>query len=324
MLLTPYDDMLTLLSDQGFSEPRQWLAYASQHRLRPVPAQHLTCCPNCRHEGRNALGQYVYYSHLTHLQRCCQCALIYADVRLDPSIIKDHFERTYKDDGYFLTQRRAVFQQLAHWVGARAPLGGRVLDVGGATGALMREVRATRPDLHMTLSDLSSTACQEASGNGFAVICAGIADLAELPDPFDVVVMSDVIYYEPDIPLLWKILPGLVAKGGTLILRVPNKLFFIRLSQALRQLTPRRARMADHVHFFNPEHAYIFTPAFLLRQLRQVGFTARCLPARALRQTGWKNSAAALLDFAASSVATLSGGRLIVSPSLLVVAKHTG
>jgi SAM-dependent methyltransferase len=188
----------------------------------------------------------------------------------------------------------------------------------------MREVRASRPDLHMTLSDLSTTACQEASGNGFAVICAGIADMAELPDPFDVVVMSDVIYYEPDIPILWKILPGLVAKGGTLLLRVPNKLFLIRLSQALRQITPRRARMADHVHFFNPEHAYIFTRPFLLRQLRQIGFSAHCLPARALRKAGWKESAATLLDLAAGSAAALSGERLIISPSLLVVAEHTG
>jgi SAM-dependent methyltransferase len=321
---TPHDDMLTLLVAQGFSEPQRWLPYASRHRLRPVPAQHLTCCPNCRQEGNKSIGQYVYYSHLTHLQRCRRCSLIYADVRLDPSIIQAHFERTYKDDGYFLTQRRAVFQQLAYWVGVRAPLGGRVLDVGGATGALMREVRAARPDLHMTLSDLSSTACQEASGNGFAVICAGIADLAHLPEPFDVVVMSDVIYYEPDIPLLWRILPGLVAKGGTLILRVPNKLFFIRLSQILRQLNPRYARMADHVPFFNPEHAYIFSRSFLLRQLRQLGFTPRCLPARALRKGGWRKGAAGLLDLSARGAAALSGERLIISPSLLVVAEHTG
>jgi 2-polyprenyl-3-methyl-5-hydroxy-6-metoxy-1,4-benzoquinol methylase len=324
MVLSPNDDMLTLLTAQGFSEPQKWLPYATRHRLRSVPAEHLLCCPNCGHEHRRPIAQYVYYSHLTHLQHCRQCSLIYADVRLDPSIIKDHFERTYKDDGYFLQQRRAVFQQLAHWIATCAPLKGRVLDVGGATGALMMEVFSIRPDLHMTLSDLSSTACQEAEGKGFAVICGGIAELATLPHPFDVVVMSDVIYYEPDIRTLWQILPGLVAKGGTLILRVPNKLFFIRLGQTLLRLTPGRTRMADQVPFFNPEHAYIFSRTFLVQQLKQLGFTPRCFPARALRKGGWKKTAAELLDLSAWSAATLSGERLIISPSLLIVAEHTG
>jgi hypothetical protein len=117
------------------------------------------------------------------------------------------------------------------------------------------------------------------------------------------------------------VLPNLIAAKGTLLLRVPNKLFFIRCSHALRKLAPR-ARMVDRAPFFNPEHAYIFSRTFLVRQLRQMGFAARCLPARALRPGGWKKGATALLDLTAWSAATLSGERLIISPSLLVVAEH--
>ena len=88
------------------------------------------------------------------------------------------------------------------------------------------------------------------------------------------VVMSDVIYYEPEPAKLWTLLPNLVTPGGIVIIRVPNRLSLIRLAQAIRRfVTSKRARdMRDRIMFFNPEHLFIFSRRLLTRRLSSLGF----------------------------------------------------
>ena len=148
--------------------------------------------------------------------------------------------------------------------------GGRVLDFGGATGHFLAAVRRRRPDLRVTLIDISESACRCARETyGLEAICGSLSALKRVAAPFDVVVMSDVIYYEPEAATLWKLLPSLMADGGALLIRGPNVWRLIRVCQSvLRAVGTRRAwAHRDRIAFFNPEHLFVFSRRFLTRDL---------------------------------------------------------
>lgn len=320
-------DLLEVLAAQGFAPPERWLDFARGNGVRRVPADKLLVCPDCHSPRRDKLGHYVHYSHLVQLVQCRDCTLVYSDTRFKPDLLGAHFEENYKDDNYFLTRRRAIFRQLIELIDRAAPPAGRVLDVGGATGHLMAATRQVRPDLDITLNDLSVAACQRASERGFATLCGGISSLRALPQPFDVVVMSDVIYYEPDIHALWQLLPQLVAPGGTLIIRVPNKLALIKIGQSvLAYCWPQRARMNHKIYLFNPEHLFIFPCEFLIKKLQSIGFPqVQALPAAPLLSDSPADRLLApLLSTASRLIYTLARGRLVISPALVIVARRAG
>src|SRR5437868_6180727 len=148
--------MLSVLAGNvGFAQPAEWVDYALRYHFRPVRAERVRACPNCGGIDSTKLGQYVYYSTLHGLRECRTCGLVYADARIDPSIVQHHFESTYKDEEYFRRLRAPIFRQLAALVDRHAPGSGRVLDIGGAKGHLMAEVQRRRPDLELTVNDLS-------------------------------------------------------------------------------------------------------------------------------------------------------------------------
>jgi len=315
-----------VLRQQGFSEPLRWLEYARQHHFRPTPSQRLARCPDCGGERSRDLGQYVYYSTLARLRFCQRCRLAYSDIRLDQAVVRAHFESVYKDERYFTTQRRRVFEQLAGLVDRFAPLGGSVLDFGGAKGHLLWVVTQRRPDLRVTLMDVSGSACAWArAAYGFAAIPGSVTALQTVEEPYDVVVLSDVIYYEPEAPKLWHLLPRVVAAGGAVVIRVPNSLGTIRLAQhAIRAVTRRSAwAMRDRIMFFNPEHLFVFSRDFLVTKLRALGFhdvVAR--PAEVGIPGGFRSVARfAWLAFARAAY-RLSGGRAILTPSLIVSGRR--
>ncbi|RFA30938.1 hypothetical protein CAI21_02880 [Alkalilimnicola ehrlichii] len=318
--------LLQTLTQQGFHPPQAWLGYARTHGIRPVPAKKLTQCPHCGSRHQHKIGQYVYFSHLVKLNQCGNCFLLYSDTRFPNEIIDQHFELNYKDEAYFLHQRRQIFRQIADLVSSAAPLKGRILDVGGAKGHLMAVVQRQRPDLQITVNDLSNDACASAAAHfGFETICGGLSSLDDVVQTFDVVVMSDVIYYEADVQALWRLLPSLVAPGGTLIIRIPNKLLPIKLWQRLsRRLAPHKIDTRDRIPLFNPEHLFIFPPHFLAQQLHLIGFQAiQRLPSRPLTKPGGKEVVQPLLHTAARLVHSVSKGRLVISPSLLLIANRS-
>ncbi len=316
-------DMRSLLAEQGFNPPDPWLDYARRRGFRPVPAQRLAQCPQCGSGGVRRLGQYVYFSHLARLCECPVCALVYSDLRLPDAVNADHFEASYKDEDYFERARAAVNRQLVRLVTRSAAEGARVLDVGAATGRLMAGVRRRRPDLWITVSDISQAACRRAERSGLAAVCSDIAGLRP-EQPFDVVVMSDVIYQEPDLGQLWAALPRLVAPGGVLIVRLPNKLSWIRLYQrSLLALAPQRAAAQDRVPLFNPEHLYVFAPGFLRQRLHEQGFAdVRSHPARSLRGGPVRTAAAAVVDAGAWAAYRLLPGTPVLAPSRIMTGRR--
>lgn len=318
------DEMLGILRENlGFDHPEAWLPYARKHAFKRVAATPVRTCPDCGGEARRTWGQYAYYSTLIRLRECGRCGLVWADAHIDPGVLRQHFEVVYKDEDYFRSARSAIFEQLAGIADRLAPRGGRVLDVGGARGHLMHRLAQRRPDLHLTVHDLSRAATDHAATQfGLATLNGDAEELAACPHRFDVVVLSDVIYYEPKLHAVWRALDRLVRPGGAVVIRIPNKSHWIRLAQAWFRLTHpgRRGALQNRVRFFNPEHIFLLRRPYLFRRLRRLGFrTMHALPSPPLG--GVVPEAIRATFFRAATMANaLSGRTLVLTPSQVVVA----
>lgn len=140
----------------------------------------------------------------------------------------------------------------------------------------MAAVILRRPDLGVTVHDLSKVATDFAANtHRFPTLTGDAHTLASHRERYDVVVLSDVLYYEPHLTVMWSALSKLVRPGGTVLIRVPNRAPLVRLSQLWRQLAHSRIRQIeqDRVSFYNPEHIFLFRRGYLRRRLRSVGFS---------------------------------------------------
>lgn len=320
------NEMIELLKfNKGFTDPERWVEYGITHNFQKIKAEKLKECPDCNARSIKHIGQFVYYSTLVNLQACSQCGLVFTDTRIDPKVISSHFEKAYKDEKYFLHRRRRIFDQIARIADNVAPRGGRVLDVGGAKGHLLARLQKRRPDLNLVLNDLSIEACDHAESiYGFETIWGGIKELELVQVRFDVIILSDVIYYEPDLRKLWDVLPCLLSENGTIIIRVPNKLALIRLWQLINRAIPRPAdrKINDKIKFFNPEHLFVFCRRYLLTRLKKLGFhQVHAIPSELLLrdpQDLWHP----LFYHFGKIIWMLSFGKIVITPSLLVVAQN--
>jgi SAM-dependent methyltransferase len=314
--------MLEILQfNQGFLHPEKWIKYGIKHHFEKIKAAKLQGCPDCRNKLSNFVGQYVYYSTLISLRECAKCGLIFSDTRIDPQVIKSHFEQAYKTEAYFKHGRRQIFKQISNLVCHYAPQGGKVLDVGGAKGHLLFAVKSRRPDLCCVVNDLSKEACDHAALEfGFQTILGGVNELNKISSRFDVIIMSDVIYYEPELRNLWEILPLLVYENGAVIIRVPNKLALIRSWQFMNSATTifRDSEIQDKIKFYNPEHLYVFSRRYLMMRLKKIGFEKIIsIPSELLnRKRG--ELLPHLWYFFCKLIWTLSYGKFIISPSLII------
>jgi 2-polyprenyl-3-methyl-5-hydroxy-6-metoxy-1,4-benzoquinol methylase len=320
-------DMRVLLQHNvGFDDSPRWVDYARSHGFSPVKATRVERCPDCSGSpGPRTWGQYVYYSTLIHLLECADCGLVWADAHIDPATIRGHFEVAYKDDEYFRVSRRPIFDHLVGVIDEVAPRDARVLDIGGARGDLMAQLVARRPDVGVVVNDISAAATDWVAANrGFATLTGGADALASHRERYDVVVLSDVLYYESQLRVLWDALSRLVAPGGSIVIRVPNKRVPIALGQMAYRLTRARSRRAlqDRIPFFNPEHIFLFRQQYLRRRLHSAGFTeVQALPSPLLagRTSAATGSALFIL---ASGVNRLLGHTLVLTPAMVVVGRR--
>ena len=259
-----------------------------------------------------------------NLLECVNCKLVFSDARIDPDVIQEHFETAYKDETYFLLKRKRIFKQISRLADRFCPKNGSVLDVGGAKGHLLAALKIRRNDLSLVLNDISREACDYAEQEyGFHTITGGISKLENIPSRFDVIILSDVIYYEPELRRLWNILPHLLEKNGTIIFRLPNKLFLIRFWQLLSRLIsrPKDNEMRDKIRFFNPEHLYVFSRRYLLKRLKSAGFNKVIATPSELLSSSRGDFLHPFIYYLCKTIYILTFRKLIFTPSLLVIAR---
>jgi len=324
-----HEEMLEILRQNvGFDSPQRWLDYALKHAFQRVHAVPITECPDCGSSPRRQLGQYVYYSTLIRLRECANCGLIWADAKLPPSVVGRHFDRVYKDDLYFVKARRLVFSHMAELIDQLTRPRARILDVGGAKGHLMHQVRTRRPDVRIVVNDISEESTRWASEKfGFDTICGDAQALARHDGTYDLVVLSDVLYYIADVAAFWAIVSRLLAPGGVLLIRVPNKLASIKFCQGLK-LAGRAVGvhngLQDRVPCFNPEHIYVFSLRYLQRRLKTLGFEiVRVMPSPSICRGSRLADAMLTGTFRVlTAVSRLTWERLTLSPSMVVIGLH--
>lgn len=317
----------TLLANNvGFDDIERWLEYARRHAFKPVKATKILHCPDCGAAPKaQTWGQYVYYSTLISLLECSHCGLVWANVRLDHDVIRNHFESAYKDDDYFVRSRRAIFRHMVDLIVDLCPRGGRVLDIGGARGHLMAQVVARRPDLTVVVNDISEAATNWVAENlGFAALTGGADELALHQEQYQVVVLSDVLYYEPNLPVLWSALSRLVCQEGSIVIRVPQKSGLIFVAQRWYRLTHTKAQQAvqDRIRFFNPEHIYIFRKHYLRSRLASIGFERIEFFPSPLLVSGSEQGLKSILFAIAQIVNKVTRRSVVLTPAMIVVGQR--
>ena len=314
--------LAVLQQNVGFDRPARWLDYARRHGFQRVEAVKVDRCPDCGGDPGRFWGQYVYYSTLVRLCECTKCELIWADAHIDPRVLRAHFERAYKEEEYFGDARAAIYRHLARVIGSVAPAGARVLDIGGARGDLMHQVVLHRPDLRVTVHDISRAATAWATTNfGFATLLGDADELASRSEQYEVVILSDVLYYEPKLTVLWTALSRLICRGGAIVIRVPNKLLLMRLGQLWLRISQMKERrlLQDHVPFFNPEHVFVFRGRYLRRRLKSIGFTQVRIGPSPLLKGPIPDVVGSSVFRLASTANRVSLGSLVLTPGMLVV-----
>lgn len=299
------NDMLDVLrSNHGFSTLDHWLPIATREQFRPVKATPIHACPDCGASPYGTVGQYVHYSTLMRLRECA-CGLIWSDAALDPQVIAQHFETTYKDEKYFEQRRARIFSQLSDLVSVHTPLGGSVIDIGGGMGHLMNVTRQRRPDLALTVLDLSEDSVAYCRNHfGIDANAGALGDLGSVR--YSTAVLSDVLYYEGDMARAWDVLSRI---ADTLIIRGPNKLKWIRAAS-------KYGPLQTSIKHFNPEHQFIFSREYIERRLRRVGFASvETIPSAALVK--WNSR---LVDCYSALAYQLTGA--IKSPSMITIARR--
>lgn len=151
---------------------------------------------------------------------------------------------------------------------------GRLLEVGAGSGGFVRVALARGWKVDAT--EVSESGLQALRTTGATVFAGDLASGNYADGQFDLVVSVEVIEHLP-APLdhvreMWRV----TRPGGLLVLTTPN---FNGLS---RRYLGIRWRVID------PEHLGYFTPATLLRLLRDVGYTSVRVSARSLDVLSWR------------------------------------
>lgn len=146
------------------------------------------------------------------------------------------------------------------------PAGGRVLDLGCASGGLLALLRARAA--HLAGLDPSATATHAAAQVADHVVQGALEDpdLPFEPGSFDLVVLADVLEHLPDPLTALRRAGGWCRPGGALLLSVPN------IAHWTARLTLARGRWPAHDSgTFDSSHLRWFTRESVATLLAEAG-----------------------------------------------------
>jgi len=323
------DELLEILCyNKGFDNPERWLNYARLHSFKKREAVYCPLCPDCKGEEGKVIGQYIHFNQLVRLRKCRLCGLAYSDVLLDENFWAEYFEDVYKNETYFVEQRNLIYKGIISIISklVNRSRSFTAIDIGGAKGHLSHLISSYFPKSDTTLTDISEEACRYAKEYfSLRVICCDIDGLKKLNKKYTLVLLIDSLYYSPAINDAWKTISQMVDDDGSLILRLPNKLWGVICCQKMLRLISSKARkgMQDKIIGINPEHIRFFSVRYLRDRISNLGFhsftvypSPPLLPLHPLKRV-----LARLFWILAISLYELSFGKVLITPSIIVTAK---
>lgn len=265
------------------------------------PRQHVPCNHCGKDDAALAAVQNGY-----RIVRCRGCGLVYVDPRPSaeslPGLYADYHVRDGGDEASWNRLMGGNFREAAECLeqarGASGP--GRLLDVGCGYGGFVRTMRDRGWDAE---GIDPSPATVAAAVRGGLPVRPGTLDEAE--GRYDAVTLFYVLEHLPDPSAALRRLFGLLAPGGTLLLRVPHTAPIVR---ALRPLG------LDGTLFDPPYHLFDFPPAVLGDMLREAGFVAvRTFPgAPTIPSRPFPRFVSRFTGGVAAALFALTGGRFLL------------
>lgn len=232
------------------------------------------------------------------------------------------------ESAIYSRSKRRIIRELVSDLAAFRPGGGRLLDIGCASGEIMKA--AARAGWDCAGVEISPRLAAEASAAGFPVHAGGLETLRTPDSSFDAAVFYDVLsLVEAPRPLLDRAF-ALLRPGGAVFIRELNAAFHLR-ALALSGLAPLRPLGLRP----GVAHNWNYTPAAMRALLSGSGFEGvRLRNSRPTSgdpyATGGRLGAAAVVVFksvffaAARAAEILSGGRVLAASAFAASARKPG
>ncbi|MEW5947007.1 MAG: class I SAM-dependent methyltransferase [bacterium] len=202
--------------------------------------------------------------------RCTACGLMFVDapreIKEIANLYAEDYFSNYNRLGYgyenYMGHRHLYFDLFTRRIEEleKHRKGGRLLDVGCATGVFMDVARFRGWEVHGV--DVSPFASGVARNYYNLDVFTGVLEESGFPAGwFDVVFMHDVIEHVPDPPSLLTEARRVLTDDGLLVINTPNAAGLLARTLGKRWF-----------HYKPQEHLFYFTPATLTAMLDKAGF----------------------------------------------------
>ena len=267
----------------------------------PIPEQVVPCNHCGADDAALAAVQNGY-----RIVRCRGCGLVYVNPRPPaeslPGLYADYHVRDGGDEASWNRLMAGNFREAATVLertrGGAGP--GRLLDVGCGYGGFVKLMRIRGWEAEGI--DPSKATVAAAAKIGVPV---RLGTLDEAEGTYDAITLFYVLEHLPDPSGALRKLFGLLAPGGTLLLRVPHTAPIVSLLRPFG---------LDGTLFDPPFHLFDFPPALLGEMMRKAGFSdirtfpgAPTVPSRLLPR-----AVSGITGTVAAALFTLSGGRFLL------------
>jgi 2-polyprenyl-3-methyl-5-hydroxy-6-metoxy-1,4-benzoquinol methylase len=218
----------------------------------------MTPCSECGSRDRRPLMRVGGGERSAWLLRCGGCRLVQPE-RLPTDAELQEYYRTYSYDDpaswRLDSATEAALDRLADSLD-RYRTSGRLLDVGCGAGSVLRAM--SRHGWCAEGQEISTAAAHRLKKEGFRIHAGALGGLEKGTEPFDVIVMSEVIEHLPAPHVTLVAAHDLLRPGGALYLTTPN---FGSLSRRVLRDRWRAIELPEHLSYF--DHSAL--PAFLKR-----------------------------------------------------------
>lgn len=275
-------------------------------------------CPNCGSEARSD----VLSDYGRTIKKCSGCGLMYVTPRPSEESVRDYFANEYIVDEsslgtHFTSHRARSLKREADIVKRLVPTGGKLLDVGAASGYFLAEF--AQDNMWNVIGVEPSPMAAKSGSERYSIeIRSGfVADQSFSGNSFDVVTSLDAFILHLNVHEDLIEFQRVLKPGGFLVFEIPGLRYrFLKGTGLFAKILYQRKTRINL-----PLHNFYFTSRTLKDLVARRGFTF--VMSEPERSPVYGNSIMKILNWAYYSVAALlyraSAGRIHFAPKELLV-----